>query len=286
MTTAHAAHLEGVARRVAAPFVELGAVAALVAGSVAEGLSDEWSDIDLILFYDSLPAAAQLAEARDGLGGINPVPLGGSVDAGAYLEQFWLDGVACQLVHQTQAAWQAQAATVTEALDVDTPVQKAFIGLHEGIVLHGHDVVADLRSAAVYPDALAVAMVERHQGVFPLWRVSGSIAARDCALWVHAEAVTGVQHLLAILAGVNRVWFSSFQLKRVHRLETMFEHSPDRLADRIDELLVMAPTDMAAALRQLVVEVVDIVERVMPAADSSRLRGTLGPPVAPWALPA
>jgi len=54
--TPHAEHLLALARRAVDPFVSAGAHAVLVAGSVAEGSSDEFSDVDLVLFYDELRA--------------------------------------------------------------------------------------------------------------------------------------------------------------------------------------------------------------------------------------
>ena len=40
-----------------------------------------------------------------------------------------LNGVACQVVHQTVDAWRQTAATVLEQLDTSSPSQKALVGL-------------------------------------------------------------------------------------------------------------------------------------------------------------
>jgi hypothetical protein len=284
--TPEAAHLERLARRVAARYAaDRGAEATLVAGSVAEGISDRWSDIDLILFYRSLPTADDLTASRDELGGTEWYPLGGAHEAGAVLEQFRVDGVACQLVHQTVDAWTAQAATVLEDHATDSPVQKALAGLHEGLVLHGPELIAELRAAAPYPEALAAAMVTSHLDVFPLWRMQEALARRDADLWQRSEIVAGLQRILAILAGVNRRWFSTFQLKKVGRLVQSFDHAPPRLAERIDAALTAPTAEAVEALRSLVADTVDIVEARLPDVDVTPLRRTLGPPIQPWSLP-
>src|SRR5687767_278790 len=58
--TRHSVFLRELAARGADPYLRLGAGAGIVAGSVAEGISDEWSDIDMILFYRALPAEDDL----------------------------------------------------------------------------------------------------------------------------------------------------------------------------------------------------------------------------------
>lgn len=280
--TSHAEQLLALARRVIEPFVSPGtagaagaagaARAALVAGSVAEGCSDEFSDIDLVLFYDELPSVEVVDAAHTRLGASDVLALGGSRDDGVFLEQFRVDGVACQLVHQTVDAWEVQARSVLDELDVASPAQKALSGLHAGLVLHGDALVDSLRSRARYTDALRSAMVERHLQFFPLWRLQPSLARRHALLWQHAELVTALQNVLAVLAGVNSVFFSTFQLKKMHALVDSFAEAPEGLADRIDAALTEPAADAAYALEALVGETLDIVERSMPEVDTGAVR--------------
>jgi hypothetical protein len=284
--TEHAVHLLALARRVVEPFVaSAGALAALVAGSVAEGVSDEWSDVDLVLFYDVLPSPDVVDAAHAMLEATEVVPLGGSRDDGVFLEQFRVDGVACQLVHQTVDAWEAQTRTVLEDLDVASPTQKALSGLHAGLPLHGDAFVDGLRARSTYNDALRRAMVERHLQFFPLWRLQASLASRDALLWQHAELVTALQHVLAVLAGVNRVFFSTFQLKKVRALAARLTLAPPHLVSRIDGALTAAPDVAAYELERLVADTLDVVAGAMPDVDTAPVRRQLGRRDEPWRLP-
>ena len=57
--------LVALATRVAAGYVaETGPRAILLTGSAAQGVSDTFSDLDLIAYYDRLPSPDQLAAAR------------------------------------------------------------------------------------------------------------------------------------------------------------------------------------------------------------------------------
>ena len=188
-----------------------------------------------------------------------PFVLGGDVDGDVYLEQFRVGGVACQLVHQTIEAWRSTAATVLEGLDTASPTQKALSGLHAGVVLHGEDVIAELRAEAAYPPTLRVAMVRDHRDVFPLWKLQG-MAARDAELWQRGQLITGFEKVLGVLAGVNEVWFSTFQLKHTRALVASFRLVPPNLVDRIEAALVAPMDDAIAELERVVGETLAIAE--------------------------
>ena len=239
-------------------------MAALVAGSVASGTSDEWSDIDLILFYDAWPGAEALERSRAGLGPTaDQVVLAGEATGDVYLEQFRLEDVACQLVHQTIDAWRATAATVLEDLDTASPTQKALSGLHAGVVLHGDEVIAGLRTEAAYPARLRTAMVRANRDVFPLWRLRG-MAARDAELWQRGQLVAGFEKVLGMLAGVNEVYFSTFQLKHTRDLVASFAAAPPDLVARMEAALVAPMDDAVAELQRVVTETLAIVDRALP----------------------
>ena len=283
MSATHTEHLRSLAGEVAEPYVErAGAVAALVAGSVASGCADEWSDIDLILFYDAWPGAEAIADGRDCVGGTATLTIGGDPSGPVHLEQFLVDGVACQLVHQTLDAWRETAAIVLEQLDVTSPVQKALDGVHGGLVLAGQPVIAGLRAAAAYPEALRRAMVEGNLDVFPLWRMQDALARRDADLWQRGELVAGLSKVLAILAGVNRVWFSTFQLKHVAALADRLDRRPRNLAERIELALDEPMSSAARELERLVDETLNVVERELPDVDVSALRRHIGQRQQPW----
>jgi hypothetical protein len=286
MAADHEVFLQRLAGDVAAAYVDhTAAVAALVAGSTADGTCDEWSDIDLILFYRDWPGAPTFERTRSLLDPQTVHTLGGDLAGDVYLEQFNVQGVACQLVHQTVDAWRQTAATVLEELDVASPVQKALSGIHHGRILHGNDLINDLRAAAAYPPALRAAMVRANLDVFPLWMLQESLAKRDAELWQRGELINGLEKVLAILAGVNEVFFSTFQLKHMHELTASFSTAPTDLAQRIDAALVAPMPRAALELERLLDEALVIVERQLPEIDVTPVRGRIGRRHEPWSIP-
>ena len=240
----------------------------LLTGSTVTGDADAHSDLDLILYYDTLPAAAAFAAARDVVAA-RDFTLLAPVSDDEYMETFKVDGVVCQLAHETVAHFEADLRAVLVELDVDTPVQKAIEGVVHGEPLHGGDLISRWKDeAAAYPDELRIAMVETHwRKLFPLWYVEDRLPARDAALWRTEVLIDDAYALLGVLAGLNRVYYSSFQFKRLRKFADALAFAPPRLVERIDELLDRDPRVAIGALESLVTDTQALVREHLPAAD-------------------
>ena len=116
-------------RRVLAPHIELPTCrCAMIAGSVAEGLADQYSDLDLILHYDTLPAEADFERIRRQLNGGEIDLRLGSPAEGSFLIQYKVDGVDCQVGGSTVAQWESDIAEVQAGKDPASPSHKAMYG--------------------------------------------------------------------------------------------------------------------------------------------------------------
>jgi Nucleotidyltransferase domain len=224
--------------------------AALLAGSVAKGEADELSDIDLLIYHRELPSEAAVAAARAEVGAADLTVIAPRTEAGQ-LDQFTVDGVTCQVGQLAFADVEGDIRRVVVGLDPDPFPMKAVGGLHDGLALHGADVIGRWRAAAAYTDELQRAVVARHWKVVPLWRLTDHVAARDAALWRQQILVDAAYDLLAVLAAANRVWFSSFQFKRTRRLTGQLAVAPPDLADRLESLFTLPPAAGAAELERL-----------------------------------
>ena len=258
--------------------------AILLTGSAAIGEADFYSDLDLIVYYDALPDEAAFAATRTAAGARDPSTFAPPTDE-AYPEYYYRDGVQCQLAHETIASWEAELRTVLVDLDVESPVQKAISGLFEGIPLHGEELIARWRDEARYPDTLARAMVERYWRFFPIWHVEERLAARDATLWRQQVLVESAYNLLGVLAGLNRVWFTSFQFKRAHAFAAQLEIAPAGIVDRLDALFSADPRTAVAGLEALVAETQALLGEHMPDFDATLRRGP-GTRELPWTLEA
>lgn len=256
---------------------------AILTGSGARGDADRFSDLDLIMYADEVPAAVAPAAAQRELGA-GPATVLLPHGPNGFLDQFPLDGVQCQV-------GVIPVADVEDELDgllvdhegLDTPVGKIATGLLEGIPFHGAELIEHWRvRVADYPQGLREAMVRHWWRFFPLWYHADALAARDAGLWRQEELVNGAYALLGTLAGVNRQYFARFELKRQHAFIEKLILAPSRFGERLDALFTLPAAEAIAELGALVLETQAIVERELPGVDVSLRRPPGSPGVQSW----
>ena len=169
-----------------------------------------------------------------------------------------------QLAHETLASVEADIAKVVDELEVDTPLQKVLEGLKSGVALHGAETIERLRERAVYSQELQRAMVQTFWRFYPLWYVADQLERRDAVVWRFEVMAQSAYNLLGVLAGLNRVWFTTFQLKRMRKLVDSFELAPRQLADRIEALFDPDAKAAVAELERLVGETRELVRQRFP----------------------
>lgn len=276
-------YLLKLAQRVAEPYRQLPQLhAMIVTGSVADGNADVYSDLDLIAYYDALPSDDELAAARQRNKAENFVWFVHAREEGTVADMYDVQGVQCQLMHNTIAAWEQQMCLIFEQHEVATPLHKAMSGVQKSIPLHGAELIAQWKAQiARYPEPLARAMVEHHLQFFPLWGLQAYLDTRDALLWRYQMLLEAAQNILGVLAGLNRRYYTTFQFKRTRHFTAELAIAPVNLADRLEYLFQADPGLAAAELERLVQEVAELVERHMPEVDTSGARRRIG-----WRRPA
>jgi hypothetical protein len=240
----------------------------LVAGSVARGLADELSDIELDVYWSRPPEPEEREAAIEGSGWERVYA---EVD-----EQEWSDGLSADGVKADVSGFTTETIDgyVVAALsgDTDPELQVRVTAVRDGRPLHGRALVeAWRRRVAVYPEALAVAMVEQGLDLRSRERLE-MLARRDDPVLLHRDLVDGVQGVLDALFGLNRVWCPHPFHKWLDWEATLLPTKPDRLVERIRALYRAAPPDIVTGLGGLVDDTLDLCEQHVPQADVTTLR--------------
>jgi predicted nucleotidyltransferase len=273
--------LRALARRITDVYRRHMAVdAAVLTGSGARGDADEYSDLDLLLYGETVPPYEAAVAAQRELEAGEAVAILPHGELG-FLDQFPLDGVQCQVGLLSLADVEADLERLLVAHEgLDTPLPKVASGLLEGIPVHGEALIARLHDrVADYPESLRRAMVEQWWRFFPLWYFEPSFASRDAPLWRQEELLNAAYALIGTLAGVNRLYFARFEFKRERAFLAKLELAPERFGERL--LGLFATAEPLPELERLVAETQAIVERELPEVDVS-LRRPPGSRQQPW----
>ncbi|MGB0386510.1 MAG: hypothetical protein ACPGWR_17010 [Ardenticatenaceae bacterium] len=272
-------YLLALAQDIAEPYSELPMTrAVMVTGSVAKGLSDFYSDIDMTIYYeDELPDEEALHAIRQQNGGGERKWVLGKREEGSFAEAYPLKGIEVQIGHTTIAAWEGTIAHVMEKLDVESPAQKAMEGTLACQALYGAEYIDKWKAQiAAYPDALAEKMVTTHLQFFPIWGLESHFRTRDATIWYQEILVESAQKLIAVLAGLNHLYFTTFQFKRTHSFINQMTIKPDNLAARLEGLFCGAMTEVLPEVESLVKETIALVEEHMPHIDTTRAKARIG----------
>lgn len=242
-------------------------VAALVVGSAARGDADLHSDVDVALWSEEEPEGEPV---RDAL-----LALGAERRAGD--RALVLKGVRIDAGLQTVGRVEEVVERVLSAADPGEPMTKAVIGIRGAVPLVGAALVQSIRTRTDdYPDALARGLVTANLDVYPIWREQRHLAARDARLFQTQALLDGAFAVLGMLSGLNRVYFTRYQLTRMRGHVEALRLAPPGLAQRLDSLFDLDLSGAAAELARLLDESLSLIEPEMPGVDTSALRAALG----------
>ena len=242
--------------------------ATLLAGSVAAGIADEHSDIDLLHYYTELPDREGFDGALRDLGG-EPIGDISEPRREGFAGRYRFDGIEVQTGGNLIASLDERLERIA-AGDVDWITAKVAMGLIDGIPLFGDDLIREWQSRARYPESLRRREVEANLGWFPIWAIDGHLAARDAGLFRRQMLLDGAFRVVAILSAVNRLYFTTFQFKRAGAHFDAMKVKPDHLTERIDKVANAEPSAAAEELRQLVEETKAIVKAEIPEVETDR----------------
>jgi hypothetical protein len=254
--------------------------AVIVGGSTARGHADRYSDIELGVFWHQAPSESDRQRAADRIDG-DIIALYPYEPA----EEVWCDdlmlgrvhpdqprsGVLVEVAHSTTDALSRAFDALLVEHDPDLLKQNLIAGIGDGSALHNADLVQHWKDrAASYPDALAVAVINRYAQIDHFWRWEMWLQ-RSANLMMLYQSFTQIQQqLLHVLLGLNHVYYFGF--KWLDLVAERLTYKPADLVVRLARVFQEEPAVGAQELQRLVDETYDLVERYRPEVDVARLR--------------
>lgn len=250
------------ARRAAERYADNPAVAAvLLAGSVARGLADELSDIELDVYWRRPPSDEERIAAVEGAGWERVYA---EEDEHEWADGYRIDGVKVDTGSFLTSTIDGYLTAAFQHADTEPELQVRITALLQGQPLYGASLIGAWRDrCAVYPMALALAMVGKGLSLRPRERLD-MLAARDDVLLLHRDLVDNLQGLLDALFGLNRVFTPHPFHKWLEWEAGLIPLKPDNLVPRIRRLLTASPRQAVDGVGALAEETFDLVAIHLP----------------------
>ena len=287
--TEHSAWRISLAHKIAPTFTTNPKVeACFVFGSVALGISDQYSDLELAFVWSQLPSAEELQATAQSVSvkGWEIEPYGKAKQA--WLEQFYMDGMKVETGHWARDTMDNIVTDVVERYDVSQSgllfeKQATASNLQRAVVLYGKDIIKHWQNRlSPYPEELAVAMVQNHLKFRP-FDGQQILTERLEIPMLYENNCAIVRWLLNLLFGLNRIYHPGFKWTRYFVEEMSIK--PPEFFTRLERVFQSDAASGTHELRQLTEETFDLVEQHLPQVDLKQQRETFNRLYPRWKLP-
>lgn len=255
----------------------------IVGGSVSRGCADEYSDLEVGVFWDGRPSVAVRQAAIKSVGGelwsfsessgnetwgLKEVTVNGKCYAGTLM---------VSTIHLSVTETERCLSDVIDSFDTEIDKQGLVFAIQHGFPLHGATILEQWQAkASAYPDDLARRMVRENVWIAP-WFCPEQYIGRDDLLVLYHHYLQIEQGILKVLSGLNRVYYPTPCTKWMDWLIWQMPIVPPDLSARLKSVFRVDAESAWNELKTLVSETLFLVERHMPDIDEP-VPGELNPP--------
>ncbi len=263
------------ARAVAGAYIDNPNVrAVMVGGSVARGCADEFSDLEIGVFWRTPPSDAERMEAVSRMGGevwkFEPFRDGragehvGLSESTVGSEQHRGTAMVSP-IHLTVEAAEERIGALVDGLDTASHNYEFAAAINYGVPLYSEALIEEWKErVGAFPTSLAVKLVQENLWLGPWFNWTG-YGKRVDHLVVAQHLVWMQQGIVSILAALNREYLPSSEYKWVGWFIDRLSIKPSDCAVRLKA--TFGKDDLSDAVRGLVelgMETIDLVEDHLP----------------------
>ncbi len=244
------------ARRLAEKICQVpGVLAIMVGGSVARGWADEYSDLELPIFWETLPDDSVRLALVQALG----AEFLHSYNGPALEDQLLLDGFQFDLWHNTVAGEEATFKGVLEEHSTDLGDSNFMDTVRACIPLHGAEIIQGWKNrASDYPPGLAVAFIKERMPNFNTGQLHLA-GQRNNPTEFYYYLCRLQQEAFLVLLALNRHYFPTY--KWMYRVIEDLQVKPAHAGDRLRSLFGMPYGEAANGMQRFLIEMLDLVDQ-------------------------
>ena len=263
------------ARALASMYSDRPEVRAVIAGgSVARGCADEYSDVEIGVFWDVSPSDLERMDAIRRMGGdvwrFDPFSdrrasehIG--VSEAIVGSKLYRGTAMVSPIHMSVDAADQWIGAFIDDLDTAPKKYELAAAIGYGLPLYGHDLLEGWKKRVnSFPKRLAVKLVQQNLWLGPWFKWTASIERSDHLVTIQ-HLVWMQRGIVNVLAALNREYLPSVEHKWVEWLLERLEIKPVDCATRLKA--TFATDDLGQAVRDLIelsMEVIDLVDEHLP----------------------
>lgn len=244
-----------------------GIMMAVLSGSPPRGVSDDYSDLDIIVFWDKMDV--EWLEG-DPLGEVECErkyfrKMG---DQNLYLESQYFGELKVDFGHLTLDEWKGTVDDVLVRFRTDPSTLGSIAGFLASVPLFGEELVDEWKKRMTpYPEELARGIVRGHRRFFvPGYLIHQALERGDVLAYYDGLCVM-LKNLLNILAGLNRMYFSTEEPRWIGYYLDKMPIKPENAWERMKAVLSSEGEKAVEVLEGLMGDVLALIDEHMPEID-------------------
>lgn len=248
--------------------------AIMVAGSTSRGCADRYSDIEIAVFWSSPPSDEERMAPILPAGGVfwelDPY----DEEHATWMEEWGIGGLKIDMRNRTVEGMERILSEVIDHYDTSSFKQEAISAVQYAIPLYNVPLSKRWKEKlARYPDELRRVMVQENL-LFYEWRwwMETLIFRGDIPLFYN-ELSEAVFQALRMLIGLNGIYYPG--KKWMDRLVDEMRIVPANLAVRIKTAFHVEPRLAAKEVKNLILEIYDLVDIYLPEVSTVEARRLL-----------
>jgi hypothetical protein len=261
----------------------------MIAGSVARGSADRFSDIEVDVYYSEPPTEEERIAAVEGCGGTLKML---DQDDDEWEEQMLFNGFHAASSTFLVETMERYLTQVVDKCQIAPSAQVRLYSLQHSVPIKGGGKVEKWRArAAAYPKGLVFAMLRENLPFHGFWYAEEMLAARGDLLLLYDIFVRVERQIIGALLGLNRIYMPTpDHIKWMDEMIGTMRLKPDNLSERLKRAFRIEPEVAVRELKEIIAEVLTLVEKHAPEFDTTPYRANFAkgrgawdkPPVGIW----
>lgn len=264
-------HLISLAKKVSEIYKQNPICAAvMVTGSAAKGISDEYSDVDMGVFYHKPFTKKYFDEVKG-----SAIQSGGGFyhgDKNGFAVYHIIDGVKVDTGHGMINSHEKMIRDFLKNPTLDFNQQIVASGTLFAIPLHGKKYIDTWKNwYSKYPKTLEDLMIKENLKFHSKWVLEKMGLARNESIFINETVLKSLENCVKVLCGLNKEYHPG-KLKGMNYTIKKLKHKPVNLVYCVENIFKINQKKAVNEINNLVYDTIKLTEKIRPDIDTARVK--------------